>query len=137
MLAEPLFSQIERVLGDSHQRCEVTRRQAAPLPGIQDQQPLVRRECLPEFVRLGQVPLLRLAVSSKGRRGSPRRLAALEHERRGATTAPELTFEPPGIQPNEEAHSSTRFKPLSCQSYGERDSGSVRLRNRFQKTVVF
>ena len=42
-LVELLLPGVERVLGEAHQRGEIARRQAAPLPGIEDQQPLLGR----------------------------------------------------------------------------------------------
>src|SRR5262245_33061870 len=42
MLGEPLLPEVQRVLGDSHQWREVAGRQATPLPGVQNQQPLMR-----------------------------------------------------------------------------------------------
>ena len=54
------------MLRQPDQRGEVARRQAAPLPGIQDQQPLVRGEGQPYFVGLDQRAALGLAGPSQG-----------------------------------------------------------------------
>ena len=42
-LVEPLLPTVERVLREAHQRGEIARRQAAPLPSVEDQQPLLGR----------------------------------------------------------------------------------------------
>ena len=61
-LVELLLPGVERVLGEADQRGEIARRQAAPLPGVEDQQPLLgRHRRLGRLLRLDQPPALGLA----------------------------------------------------------------------------
>ena len=66
LLVELLLPGVERVLGDAHQRGEVAGRQAAPLPGVEDQQPLLgRHRRLRRLLGLDQPPPLALAHSDQ------------------------------------------------------------------------
>ena len=53
VLGKLLLPGIQRVLRDPHQGSKIPRRQPAPLPTVQDQQPLCRREWRPGLFRLG------------------------------------------------------------------------------------
>ena len=67
-LVEPLLPAVERVLGEAHQRGEIARRQAAPLPGVEDQQPLLgRHRRLRRLLGLDQPPPLALARADQPR----------------------------------------------------------------------
>ena len=71
-LLELLLPGVERVLRDAHQRGEVPRRQAAPLPGVEDQQPLLRVRARAVAARRGlaSTPFSRPAkIGRRKRRG--------------------------------------------------------------------